>query len=176
MVHEDQVIISMDAGRLGLHPATAASAERENIPDLSTVQTEALDILKEVATKHAVKLDLQKGDILFINNLTTLHARDAFDETDKSAVRRHYVRLWLSNPQNTFTLPEAMKVPRDAAFGYLKHEKEGKTVNHRGKFIEPRYLVDAPKEYSVPKYTAGSAAFVLEDEELFQGDWKRELA
>jgi hypothetical protein len=162
-VDGNKVMMSLDPGRLGLHPTTAAATDGpKKTPELTDAQKEALKVLTEVAKKHGVALNLQKGDILFINNWTTLHGRDAFDASAAEA-RRHFVRLWLSNPAMEGAIPAAMKIPRDAAFGYLEKETSGNIVTHHGRLIEPKCQVYPQKEYQIPKYTAGSAAFVMDD-------------
>lgn len=54
-----------------------------NIPPLSEAQAEALDAVHFTAEKHAISLDFHKGDIQFANNLSILHARGAFTDSDK---------------------------------------------------------------------------------------------
>lgn len=182
-----RVVISVDPGRLGLHPATAGV--RPEGCELSQTQIKALDVLAGLADKHAISVAARPGDILFINNLALLHKRDAYldtvdtddddDNNNKKAgitpttggaiktaalTRRHLVRLWLRNPDMAWEIPEAMKAPWRAAYG----PREG-----FGRFLEDRYEVVPVKDYKVPKYSAGSAAWLIDyDEEAtaVQGD------
>jgi hypothetical protein len=52
-----------------------------NIPPLTEAQAEALDAVHFTAEKHAISLDFHKGDIQFANNLSILHAREAFTDS-----------------------------------------------------------------------------------------------
>lgn len=152
--HEGRVVISVDPGRLGLHPATAGV--RPEGCELDAAQLHALEVLNQVAEKHAVSIAAQPGDILFINNFALLHKRDKYIDSDDATARRHLVRLWLRNPELGWDIPERMKAPWKAAYG----PKEG-----FGRFLEDRYEVVPVKEYKVPKYSAGSAAWLIDCDE-----------
>ena len=45
---------------------------------LSPTQVEALDALHFLAEKHHVAMELKKGDMQFINNLSMIHARNSY--------------------------------------------------------------------------------------------------
>ncbi|KAL2191637.1 Clavaminate synthase-like protein [Thermothelomyces heterothallicus CBS 203.75] len=154
-VSDDKILISVDPGRLGLHPATAKIGTEPPVPALSQQQLEALGVLSALATKHRFCLDLKLGDIVFINNLALLHARDPYIDP-ANGPGRHLVRLWLRNPKLAWTIPQAMRTPWEAAFGPNGEGFPG---------LEKRYPVEPSLVYKPPKYTAGSAAFVLEDGE-----------
>lgn len=49
-----------------------------NIPPITEAQAEALDTIHFLAEKFALRLNFQKGDIQYINNLSIFHARDGF--------------------------------------------------------------------------------------------------
>src|SRR5687767_7776052 len=57
----------------------------------------ALDYMDELVNREDLRLDmmLERGDMQFINNYTTLHARTAFEDFSEPERRRHMVRLWL---------------------------------------------------------------------------------
>jgi hypothetical protein len=161
-VTKDKIIISVDPGRLGLHPATAKTG-RDHVPDLSPLQLEALQVLSDLASKHRLRLDIKPGDIVFINNLSLLHARDPYVDA-KRGPGRHLVRLWLRNPALAWHIPKLMRVPWEAAFG-----PDGKGVPSQRDKVETKYPVLPTPEYKPPKYTAGSAAFILEDNDDVNG-------
>ena len=73
-----------------------------NCPDLNDSQKEALDFLDSVCERKELQscFTLQKGDMLFLNNWTTLHRRTAFDDHDDSDKKRHLLRIWLSMPNS----------------------------------------------------------------------------
>ncbi|KAL2162884.1 hypothetical protein VTH06DRAFT_6720 [Thermothelomyces fergusii] len=152
---DNKILISVDPGRLGLHPATAKIGTEDPVPPLSQQQLEALEVLSALATKHRFCLDLKLGDIVFINNLSLLHARDPYVDP-ANGPGRHLVRLWLRNPELAWTIPQAMRTPWEAAFGPDGNGFPG---------LEKRYPVEPSLVYKPPKYTAGSAAFVLDDSE-----------
>jgi hypothetical protein len=152
-VSEDKILISVDPGRLGLHPATAKTGSESYVPALSPSQLDALDILSALASKHQYCLDLKQGDIVFINNLSLLHARDSYVDP-KDGPGRHFVRLWLRNSKLAWSIPQSMRAPWEAAFG-----PDGNGFPE----LEKRYPVKPTPVYKPPKYTAGSAAFVLDD-------------
>jgi hypothetical protein len=145
---------------LGLHPATAKAGPDSPVPALSSLQVEALEVLSTLATKYRHPLDTKQGDIVFINNLALLHARDSYVDP-KDGPGRHFVRLWLRNPELAWEIPQSMRVPWEAAFG-----PDGKGFPG----LEKRYPVSPTLEYKPPKYTAGSAAFILEDSEDVNGE------
>lgn len=170
---DGRVVISVDPGRLGLHPATAGLREGKDC-DLTQDQLSALEVLAKLAKNHAISVAAQPGDILFINNLAMLHKRDAYTDTDSDdpaatgqGGRRHLVRLWLRNPELAWEIPEAMKAPWRAAYG----PQNAPNVDGVGRFlkagmpIEDRYQVVPEKEYKVPKYSSGSAAWLIEVDE-----------
>lgn len=51
------------------------------IPPITEAQAEALDALHFTAERLSLGLDFEKGDIQYINNLVTFHARDGFKDT-----------------------------------------------------------------------------------------------
>jgi hypothetical protein len=67
-------------------------------PSLSNQQKEALDFLDSVCERNQLqtRFTLKRGDILFLNNWTTLHRRTAFEDFADLKQRRHLLRVWLS--------------------------------------------------------------------------------
>ncbi|EMD66904.1 hypothetical protein COCSADRAFT_168163 [Bipolaris sorokiniana ND90Pr] len=78
-----------------------------DVPPITEAQAEALDALHFLAEKHAVSLGFRKGDVQYINNLSVFHARDRFKNTLEQ--QRHFIRLWLRDPENAWPTPEALK-------------------------------------------------------------------
>ena len=77
-----------------------------SLPNLTDIQIEALDLLDEVAEDPSLhfRFRQQPGDLLFVNNFTVFHRRDAFEDHLEPEQRRHLLRLWLSVP-NSRPLP-----------------------------------------------------------------------
>lgn len=101
--------------------------------------------------------------MVFINNLSLLHARDPYVDAKKGP-GRHLVRLWLRNPDLAWHIPKSMRVPWEAAFG-----PDGNGFPDLRGSAEKRYPVLPTLEYKPPKYTAGSAAFIIEDSDDVNG-------
>jgi TfdA family taurine catabolism dioxygenase TauD len=76
----------------------AGAVKRE--VELTTFETAALDFFDEQTRRADVRLDmdLQPGDIQFINNYTILHSRTEFLDGPEPHQKRHMLRLWLKFP------------------------------------------------------------------------------
>lgn len=81
-----------------------------NCPDLTPQQREAIDFLDQVCERENLqtRFTLKAGELLFLNNWTTLHRRTAFEDFKDSNKRRHLLRIWLSMP-NSRPLDEAFR-------------------------------------------------------------------
>ncbi|KAI0381247.1 Clavaminate synthase-like protein [Hypomontagnella monticulosa] len=140
------LFISMDPCRIGPHPLSHDSP----IPCLTEEQEEALAVLQTTARKHQLRLETQPGDLIFINNLGLLHARESYQDGTSS---RHLVRLWLRNTQLGWDIPPSMRMPWDAAFG-----------DGSRKILNRYYPIVPMPEYMECKYSSGTAAFVADDD------------
>ena len=72
-------------------------------PRLTPQQLEAMTLVEQTANDPAfhIEMDFQPGDIQLIANWNILHAREAYDDAEDPARRRHLLRLWLK--ANDFT-------------------------------------------------------------------------
>lgn len=70
--------------------------ERSGIP-MAPLDIAALRCFDEIAEDPAfvLEMDLEPGDIQFVNNYTILHGRTAFVDGPSPGKKRHLVRLWL---------------------------------------------------------------------------------
>jgi len=77
----------------------AGAVKREVL--LTTLEKAALDFLDEQTKRPDLRLDmdLELGDIQFINNYTTLHSRTGFVDGPEPHQKRHMLRLWLKFPK-----------------------------------------------------------------------------
>jgi hypothetical protein len=77
-----------------------------DVPPLTAVQIEALDLFDSLANDPSLNLfmEFQPGDIQIVHNHTILHDRTAFEDWPDPERKRHLMRLWLS-PPNARTLP-----------------------------------------------------------------------
>lgn len=66
-------------------------------PRLTPRQREAMALVEQTANDPAfhIEMDFQPGDIQLIANWSVLHAREAYEDADDPAERRHLLRLWL---------------------------------------------------------------------------------
>ncbi len=64
---------------------------------LTDEQLAALDLVDEIALddRFALKFITRPGEAVFFNNLTVLHNRTAFEDSDIEVEKRHFLRLWL---------------------------------------------------------------------------------
>ena len=84
-----------------------AGAVKREVP-LTTFEKAALDYLDEQTRRADLRLDmdLQAGDIQFINNYTILHSRTGFVDGPEPQQKRHMLRLWLKFPKAWPLSPE----------------------------------------------------------------------
>ena len=83
------------------------SQRHPEAPRLTPVQTEALQRVVELADdpRHHVLMDLQPGDMQFINNFHVLHGRTAYEDDPAASRVRHLKRLWLETKALTSRPP-----------------------------------------------------------------------
>ncbi|KIM35425.1 hypothetical protein M413DRAFT_349953 [Hebeloma cylindrosporum] len=95
---------SFVAGR----PNQPLSAEA---PPLTSSQEMALRILTDTVRKHSFQLETRRGDILFVNNLSVMHARNAFvdDVNAENDSCRHVLRLWLRDSKTGWPIADSLK-------------------------------------------------------------------
>ncbi|EEU37608.1 uncharacterized protein NECHADRAFT_53536 [Fusarium vanettenii 77-13-4] len=113
-------IIGKADGRLQINFAKAYLANHpqypmnKGSPSLSPSQEAALKILTETARRHSLQLDTKAGDLVLVNNLAMMHARDAFVDDVVSGDVRHVLRLWLQDQDSW---------PVASSLGYIEPEK-----------------------------------------------------
>lgn len=68
------------------------------VPRLTAEQVEAMELLEALANDPAfyLEMDFQPGDVQILNNARILHAREAYEDHEGPAQRRHLLRLWLA--------------------------------------------------------------------------------
>ena len=66
-------------------------------PRLTDAQSEAIDLLEATANRPElwVGMDFQRGDIQLINDARIIHSREAYEDYEDPARRRHLLRLLL---------------------------------------------------------------------------------
>jgi hypothetical protein len=84
-------------------------------PRLTDEQLQAMDMIESIANDPAffLEMDFQPGDIQLLNNAKILHAREAYEDVDDPAQRRHLLRLWLAAHQFSSVEPMLQQgIPR----------------------------------------------------------------
>ncbi|CAF9928420.1 MAG: hypothetical protein ALECFALPRED_004054 [Alectoria fallacina] len=113
-----RVLINCSRARITGTPSAPRPA---SLPALTSIQRRALDALHYTATKHATKIQLEPGDMVFFNNLSMMHARDAFVDNEAAGLKRHLLRLIIRNDEAAYELPEQL---RDTWRDLYEHEVE----------------------------------------------------
>ena len=82
-----------------LLPIAIRNAEREGAA-LSPAEREALNVLGRTGERDdlAFGMDLEPGDMQFLNNRLVLHGRADYRDSPDPARKRHMLRLWLMMP------------------------------------------------------------------------------
>jgi hypothetical protein len=90
---------------------TGAQITFDDVPRLSALQTEALDLFDALLASEEIcyHMDLQQGDFQFLNNHVVLHARTEYEDFPEPERRRHLLRLWISLPEGQ-PLPDLWKI------------------------------------------------------------------
>ena len=78
---------------------------------------DAIELLESIANDPSfhLEMDFEPGDVQLLNNGRILHAREAYEDSDDPAHRRHLLRLWLAAHRFTSLeqgLREGIRAPR----------------------------------------------------------------
>jgi hypothetical protein len=76
-----------------------------NMGEVSKEQRVAMELVAELADQFKSKVDRKQGDIQFINNLSIMHAREAYQGIDGKPSTRHLLRMFLRDPENAWDKP-----------------------------------------------------------------------
>ncbi len=69
----------------------------EQVPDLTDTQRKAITTAEDIADENRLEMELQVGDMQFLNNYVCLHTRSAYIDHDEDSNKRLLWRLWLMN-------------------------------------------------------------------------------
>jgi alpha-ketoglutarate-dependent taurine dioxygenase len=86
-----------------IRPYIESARRHPGVPPLTAAQREACDLLDRLCRNpdFNVYMDLQPGDMQFINNYHVLHARTAFEDHPEPSRKRFLKRLWLETRKLT---------------------------------------------------------------------------
>ncbi|WP_339692074.1 TauD/TfdA family dioxygenase [uncultured Parasphingorhabdus sp.] len=98
--------LSVFFGRRGIEAALRKRGETATVEE-----TEAMDYLEDLLNRPEYRLDMQleTGDIQFVNNYAVMHARTAYEDYEEPERWRLMLRLWLN-------LEDIQLPPRQARF------------------------------------------------------------
>lgn len=67
-------------------------------PDMTAEQAEAIQVMEEICEDLHYAMELERGDMQFLNNMVALHTRNSFEDWPEPERRRCLWRLWLTMP------------------------------------------------------------------------------
>ncbi|KAG4441329.1 hypothetical protein IFR05_003192 [Cadophora sp. M221] len=108
--HDGRIILNFSAALIKAHSRLLLD---KNQRLLTEDQLDALEAVFETASKHYLKINMQPGDLQFVNNFAILHAREEFQ--DDAVNKRHLVRMWLSSDRK-WKLPYDLEKVRSMIF------------------------------------------------------------
>ena len=81
-----------------VNPRTVVTAPAKTGIPLTELELEAVRTFAELAARPDLRLDmdLRPGDVQFVNNYVTLHARSEYVDDPAAGFKRHLYRLWLN--------------------------------------------------------------------------------
>ncbi len=106
-IYDRNFIASAQARFAGDESSDGGSSGAWRVPRLTATQTAALDALDALCADPSMHLEmrLEPGDVQWLHNHSTLHARSAYRRRDTGAEGdRHLLRVWVT-PPNAVTLP-----------------------------------------------------------------------
>lgn len=100
---------------------------------------EAMDLFNSLADDPEYRADfmLERGEILFINNYTALHARSQFEDYEEADRKRYLLRLWLNLLEPRPVSPH-MEIYEGGGRGGIAQQEERKHVGIKA----PMRLID----------------------------------
>jgi hypothetical protein len=95
--------------RFSRYGITGWQKERNpNLPAPTKSQLDAIDAVQFIAAANCIRIPLDKGDILFVNDMAVMHARDGFAE-DGQYLKRHFLKMLFRDPEKNWPVPESAK-------------------------------------------------------------------
>jgi hypothetical protein len=111
---------------------TSAQLSFPEVPRLTPLQTEALDMLDATLAREDLcyYMNFEPGDMQFINNHIVLHARTEFEDYEEFERKRFLLRLW-------WALPEGQPLPASFRDTYKDVAPKAVRGGFRGVNITP---------------------------------------
>lgn len=103
-VGQDHVLL-----RFSRYGITGWQKERNpDLPSPTKSQLDAIDAVQFIAAANCIEIPLSKGDMLFVNDMAVMHARDAFTEGGQF-LKRHFLKMLFHDPEKNWPVPESAK-------------------------------------------------------------------
>ena len=83
---------------LGYGTGFDAAQGMPGVPPFTDKQIEARPVYERIVGECSLDMPFRKGDIQFLNNYVTVHARHTFSDWPEMDRRRHLLRLWINDP------------------------------------------------------------------------------
>ncbi|MCJ1445531.1 MAG: hypothetical protein MMC23_006036 [Stictis urceolatum] len=112
----DRPVVSYVEGKMQINFATAFLAgssylpRTKGSPQISYTKSRAIEVLLQTCRKYSLPLDQKYGDMLFVHNMSVLHAREAFIDNKATGKVRHLLSLMLHDPDLAW--PKAPEVSK----------------------------------------------------------------
>lgn len=94
-----------------------------DLEPLSDRQRDALQVVGELAREVALSFVFKTGDVQYFNNLSILHAREAFSQAPGDDARRHLLRIVLRDDENGWNIPEPLGSALDGMYEHMPEEE-----------------------------------------------------
>ena len=115
-----------------IRPHIMGAQEFPEVPRLTPLQLEAMELITTLANDprfhHAMMFEA--GDLQFLNNHVTYHARTEFDDYPEEERRRHLLRMWLAVPNSRALSPSMSAIYRDQRSGAVRGGFPSRTGSH----------------------------------------------
>jgi len=80
----------------GISSSVLRGHELPGITDLTEAQIEAMKMFQALAAEIALEVELESGDITYVNCHVTYHGRSGYEDWPEPNRKRHLLRLWLN--------------------------------------------------------------------------------
>jgi hypothetical protein len=94
---------------LGYSTGFEAAQGLPGVPPFTEKQKEAKPVYLQTVEECSIDMPFNKGDIQFLNNYVTVHARHTFFDWPEIERRRHLLRLWLNDAQGRPIPPDRLE-------------------------------------------------------------------
>ena len=85
-----------------------SSARFEGAEPMTEAKDELLTLVDQLAGDPSIhlRLKLEPGDMIFLNNYAVAHSRSSFEDHEEEERKRHLLRLWLVNYEGRALAPD----------------------------------------------------------------------